>query len=96
MWTTESLREHRAEILALAARHGASNVRVFGSVARGEAREDSDVDLLVDMEQGRSLMARARLIVDLQDLLHCKVDVVPDKNLHPRICDMVRREASAI
>jgi predicted nucleotidyltransferase len=71
----ETLQQKRKEILSLAAHHGASNVRIFGSVARGEEREDSDVDFLVDMASDRSLLDRIGLIQDLEDLLGRKVDV---------------------
>jgi hypothetical protein len=75
------LEEKREEILALAAQHGARNVRIFGSVARGEAKADSDVDFLVEMESGRSLLDRVALIQDLEDLLDRKVDVANVKGL---------------
>lgn len=73
MPSLESLRKLRAEILAAVARHGASNVRVYGSVARGEAGPDSDIDLLVDMEDGRSLLDLAGLHLELEDLLGFQV-----------------------
>lgn len=69
------------------------NVRVFGSVARGEARPDSDIDFLVDLEIGRSLLDLGGLLMDLQDLLHCKVDVVTEKGLRNRIRTRVLKEA---
>ena len=87
------LKERRQEILALATRHGARHIRVFGSVARGEADEESDVDFLVDMEQGRSLLDMGGLLMDLRDLLGCKVDVATEKALHPRMRDHVLEEA---
>lgn len=87
------LRAHRTEILATAARHGARNVRVFGSVARGDARPDSDIDILVDMEPGRSLFDLGGLLIDLQTLLGVEVDVVTEKGLRPRIRADVLREA---
>ena len=83
MWTVERLHEKRAEILEAAARHGARNVRVFGSVARGEAREDSDVDFLVELEPGRSLFDLAHFWGELEDILGCKVDVATEGGLHP-------------
>jgi hypothetical protein len=86
-------KEKRAAILRLAARHGARNVRLFGSVARGEAGPDSDVDVLVDLEPGRSLLDMGGLLMDLQDLLGCKVDVVTERGLRRRIHDRVIREA---
>ena len=64
-----------------AARHGASNLRIFGSVARGEDRPDSDVDVLVGLESGRSLFDLARLRVELEEMLHTPVDVVVDSGL---------------
>jgi uncharacterized protein len=83
----------RAEILAAAARHGASNVRVFGSVARGEADAASDVDFLVDFEPGRSLLDLASLLVELEDLLGHPVDVVTEPGLKARIRPRVLAEA---
>ena len=65
----------REEILSIAARHGAHNVRVFGSVARGDASASSDLDLLVDLEQGRSLLDHAALLLEIQSLLGCDVEV---------------------
>ena len=89
----ELLKEKQKEILQLAAQHGAKNVRVFGSVARGEADAQSDVDFLVEMEPGRSLLDMGGLLMDLQDLLGRKVDVVSVKGLRARIRDRVLREA---
>lgn len=81
MKIAELLKAHRAEILAIAARHGASNVRVFGSVARGEAGPDSDVDFLVDLEPGRTLLDHGQLQIDLETLLGCRVDVITERGL---------------
>ena len=89
----ELLNRHRPLILALAARHGARNVRVAGSVARGDETEGSDVDFLVEMEAGRSLLDRASLLVELEDLLGCKVDVVNERGTRPRIREALRRDA---
>ena len=89
----ELLRRNRDEILRLAAVHGARNIRVFGSVARGEADEESDVDFLVDLEPGRSLLDLGGLLMDMRDLLGRRVDVVTEKGLRPRIRDRVFREA---
>jgi predicted nucleotidyltransferase len=75
------LKSRRDEILAIAERHGASNVRVFGSVARGEAGPDSDVDFLVDLEPGRTLLDHGQLQADLENLLGCRVDVITDRGL---------------
>jgi predicted nucleotidyltransferase len=93
MDTRTILQTHRDDILSVAARHGARNVRVFGSVARGEARPDSDVDILVDMEPGHSLFDLGGLLYDLQTLLGVEVDVVTEKGLRPRIRAQVIREA---
>ena len=89
----ELVKQHRAEILNVAARHGARNIRLFGSVARGEAGEQSDVDFLVEMEPGRSLLDRAALVVDLEQLLGRRVDVATERVLKQRIRDQVLREA---
>ena len=93
MRVEELLKEKREEILRIAARHGARNVRVFGSVARGEADEASDLVFLVEMEPGRSLFDLGGLLVDLQGLLGCKVDVVGERGIKERIRDRVLREA---
>ena len=86
----------RTEILAAAARHGATNVRVFGSVARGDADAASDVDFLVDFEPGRSLLDLASLLVELEDLLGHPVDVVTEPGLKARIRQRVLAEAVAV
>ena len=92
--TIEQLRtQRREEILRLAALRGARNVRVFGSVARGEADERSDVDFLVDLEPGRSLLDLGGLNLDLERLLDAKVDVVSSRGLRERVRDRVLREA---
>ena len=83
----------RADILRLSSERGAHRVRLFGSVARGEADAESDIDLLVDMEEGRSLMDLGGLLMDLQRLLGRKVDVVTERGLRPRIRDRVLQEA---
>jgi uncharacterized protein len=88
----ELLQAKREDILRLAKQYGAYNVRVFGSVARGEADEQSDIDLLVDMEAGRSLLDLGGLLMDLRDLLDCAVDVVTERGLRPRIKERVLRE----
>ena len=92
----ELLRERREEILQIAARHGAHNIRIFGSVVRGEARPDSDVDFLVDMEPGRSLFDMGGLLMDLRDALGCKVDVVTERGLKRRIRERIIKEASPL
>ena len=87
------IHEQRREILKIGARHGARSIRVFGSVARGEAGAGSDVDFLVELEPGRSLFDLGGLLMDLQGLLGCQVDVVTEKALRPRIRERVLREA---
>jgi predicted nucleotidyltransferase len=79
----ERLRERRGEVRAAAARRGASNLRVFGSVARGDDGADSDIDFLVDFEASRSLVDVAGLILDLQEILGVPVDVVEASTLRP-------------
>jgi predicted nucleotidyltransferase len=96
MGIAEFLQDKRHEVLALAARYGAKQIRVFGSVARGEARPDSDVDLLVVFEPGRSLFDHVGLTQELSDLLHRKVDVVSQHALHWYIRERVLREAVAL
>jgi len=96
MGIKELLKEKRDEILRIASKHGACNVRVFGSVARGEADEGSDVDLLVELEPGRSLMDHAALWLELQEALGRRVDVVSDRGIKPRIRERVLREAVPI
>lgn len=91
-----SLRKHRDEIMRLAREHGAYNLRLFGSAARGDERPDSDLDLLVEMEAGRSLMDRVALKQDLEDLLQREVDVVTERSLHPRLRETVLREAVSL
>ena len=90
------LKGQREEILKLAARHGAKNIRIFGSVVRGEADEQSDVDFLVEMEPGRSLLDMGGLLMDLQGLLGRKVDVVSERGLRARIRERVLREAVSL
>jgi hypothetical protein len=87
------LREKREEILKIAAQHGARNVRIFGSVARGDTGESSDIDLLVDMEPGRSLLDRSELMADLQDLLGRKVDIVTEQGIYWLLKRRILKEA---
>jgi len=97
MITLDALRaERREEILRIAARHGAQSVRGFGSVARGDADEDSDLDLLVAWDQGRSLLDHARLVEDLQELLGIKVAVGIEKSLRWYVRDKILREATPL
>src|ERR1700674_3887143 len=94
MVTLEELRrEKRAAILAAARKHGAREIRVFGSVARGEATDQSDLDLLVDWEPDRSLLDVIGLKQDLEDLLGVTVDIGSERGLHWYIRDEVLREA---
>jgi len=88
-----TLKEKREEILRTAARYGARNVRVFGSLARGEADEQSDIDLLVELEPGRSLFDLGGRQFELERLLGCRVDVVTERGLKARIRQRVLREA---
>ena len=87
------LKARRREILEIAARNGAFNVRVFGSIARGDDRPDSDIDILVNLESGRSLLDLARLLRELNTLLDHPVDVVTEAGLRPRITSHVLKEA---
>jgi predicted nucleotidyltransferase len=86
-------REKRAEILRLAGMHGCRNVRVFGSVAMGANRPDSDVDFLVDMESGRTIFDLAGFMGNIRELLGAEVDVVESRSIHPYIRDRVLAEA---
>jgi len=92
----ERLTAKREEILRVAAKHGARNVRLFGSVVRGEFKPESDVDVLVEFEPGRSLFDHAALILELEAMLGRKVDVVTDRGLRPRIRERVLREVVAL
>jgi uncharacterized protein len=96
MGIDELLKEKREEILKIAASHGAYNVRVFGSVARGEADDSSDIDLLVDMEPDRSLLDVAAFMVDVRDLLGRGVDVVSEKGLYWLIRRRILKEAKPL
>ncbi|MEP6763884.1 MAG: nucleotidyltransferase family protein [Gemmatimonadaceae bacterium] len=96
MTANDTLKRHRADVLKLAAHYGATDVRVFGSVARGDADESSDIDLLVRMTPGRSVFDIGGLLMDLQDLLGRRVDVVTERGLRPRIRAQVLREAIPI
>ncbi len=96
MGIKEIIGEQREQILALAAKYGAFNVRVFGSVVRGTADKDSDIDFLVDLEEGRSLFDLGGMLMDLQDLLQREVDVVTEKGLHWYIKDKILKEAKPL
>jgi hypothetical protein len=92
----ERLMEQRDEVRAVAKRHGARNLRVFGSVARGDDGPTSDLDLLVDLDEGVSLLRLIGLGNELSDLLGVSVDVVPTSMLKPRLRDRVLDEAVPI
>jgi uncharacterized protein len=92
----EFVRSKRDDILRIAARHGATDVRIFGSFARGDASDRSDVDVLVNLEQGRSLFDLGALLEELRQLLGREVDVVTEKGLRPRIRQRVLDEAAAL
>ena len=92
----DAIREKREAILRIAARHGASQVRLIGSVARGEARPDSDVDLLVSWREGTSLLDQAALMLELESLLGRKVDIASDGWVRPSIRESVYRDAIAL
>jgi len=94
--TKEQLATRRDEIIAVAKRYGAFDVRIFGSVARGDATETSDVDLLVRFEPGRTLLDHGGLLMDLRELLGMKVDVIDEGALSGRFELIVRREAVAL
>ena len=96
MSTEQFLRKYRADILRLAAKHGACNVRVFGSVVRGEATAQSDLDLLVEAGPHHSRFFPGGLVSDLETLLGRRVDVVEPDGLHPFIRDHVLKEAQPL
>jgi uncharacterized protein len=90
------LKERRNEILKIASRHGAYNVRVFGSYAHGQVTPESDLDLLVEVGPNHSPWFPASLIADLEELLGCKVDIVTQEALHWYIRDKVIQEAQSL
>ena len=92
MVTLEAIKTRRAELLALAARRGARNLRVFGSVARGEAGPDSDLDLIVEMEPGRSVMDLLALVSELEDALGTRVHLVEDVAPRDPLLDRVLKQ----
>jgi predicted nucleotidyltransferase len=93
MTLRERIRLHREDILRVAAKHGARSVRLFGSVARDVADDRSDIDFLVEMEEGRSLFDLGGLQHDLEHLLGCPVDVTTERGLKARIRELVMQEA---
>ena len=90
------IENHRTEILALADRHGLRDVRVFGSMAKGDADDASDVDLLVSLSPERTGLALGALLIDVQGLLNRRVEVVTENSLHPEIRDRVLKEAQSL
>jgi uncharacterized protein len=97
MVTLDQLRtDHRDRVLAIAAECGARNVRVFGSVARGEEKEGSDLDLLVEWEPEVSLLDHVRMVQRLEDLFGVKVQIASERTLHRLIRDRVLSEARAL
>jgi uncharacterized protein len=89
----DGLQAHRQTILELATRHGARHVRVFGSIARGDARPNSDIDLLVEMEPGRTLLDLIALEQHLEELLGRPVEVLTDGGLSPYLQERMRSNA---
>lgn len=87
------IERHRLELKALAARHGLRSIKIFGSMARDDGRDDSDVDLLVDPSPETSGFALGELLMDAQDLLGRRVDVVTERSLHPLLRERILREA---
>jgi len=87
------IREKRQLIMEIAGRHGAKNVRIFGSVARGESTDESDVDFLIEVEGPTSPWFPGGLVADLEALLGCRVDVVTERGLKKRIREYILREA---
>ncbi len=90
------IESHRAEIRALAERHGLRNVRVFGSMAKGASTDASDIDLLVSLPPGRTGLALGGLLMDVQDLLQRRVEVVTEGGLHPALRERVLKEAQPL
>lgn len=96
MKLNDILREKRDDVLRLSELHGARNIRIFGSVARGEASPESDIDFLVDLEHGRSLLDLGGLLFTLERLLGCKIDIVTEKGLHWYLRDKIIKEAKPL
>ncbi len=96
MRTYDMLKQRREEIIALAGKRGASNIRGFGSVIRGDNTGDSDIDFLVDMETGRSLLDHSGLVLDLQEMLGQRVDVVTERSLYWLLKRKILKEARAL
>jgi uncharacterized protein len=96
MAVSNLIEKKRDEIIRIAAKHGADNVRLFGSAARGEAGPSSDVDFLVEMKRDHSPWFPAGLTLDLEDLLGCRVHVVTPQALHPYIRERILKEAAPL
>lgn len=96
MKPSEALATHRDKLLAIAAGHGASNLRVFGSVAKGNDKEGSDIDILVDVPFGTSLFQFAGLVIDFEETLGVKVDLCTEAQLHPKLKNRILAEARAL
>ncbi len=93
MKTNENLKKNTSQVLRIAANYGVRNIRVFGSVARGESGDRSDIDLLVTLDRGVTLMKVSALKRELEKLLGCKVDIVSDKGLRKQIRETILTEA---
>jgi predicted nucleotidyltransferase len=93
MLTRQSIHEKREAILKIADRYGASDIRIFGSVARGDATDASDLDLIVRFEAGRSLFDHGGLVADLREFLGVPVDVIDEEGMRPRFRENVMKEA---
>ena len=93
LMTRQNLREKRQVIMEIARRYGASDIRIIGSVARGEATEQSDLDLIVRFAPGRSLLDHGGLVMDLRELLGMRVDVIDEEAMRPRFRENVMAEA---
>jgi len=93
MGIKDLLESRRNDIMNLAGKYGAKNLRIFGSTVRGEAGPASDVDLLVDMEEGRNLLDLVGFWQDLEELLGCRVDVITDGGISPYLRERIYAEA---
>jgi uncharacterized protein len=92
----EKLHQNRTTILAIADKYGATNLRIFGSVARGDNRPDSDIDILVDLQRTWTLFDHIGMMQDLEDLLHHKIDVTVAQGLREHLRDRIVNEAIAL
>jgi len=92
----DSLLKNRETIARIAASHGAGNLRVFGSRARNDARQDSDLDLLITLQRGRSLLDLVAIKQDLEDLLQCEVHVVTETSISPYIRERIKNQAVSL